>query len=199
MSLRKDILHHFYKEISTSIFLLLSPHTSLRSEFLQPSLLVPLRSEILQSSVLTSLQSKFVLVSLWKLFLGRLYKDTFTVTTIPSKPEMIVQGIQVKLETPKTWLHLYSSLHSYSKLFYKFVPYYMFDNNYNIDTWNIRRKSKDISCHWRKNKEWNSRQITVRMINIISCLTTYWHQVLICFTIEYSQKMWCVAYNWMQL
>ena len=32
------------------------------------------------------------------------------------------------------------SLQSYEKLFYKFVTYYMFNNNYNIDTWNIRRQ-----------------------------------------------------------
>ena len=125
MSIREDILHHLYKRISMVILLLVSLHTSLLDEFLQPSLLESLRSEILQSSLLTSLQSKFVLTSLWKLFLQRLYKDILTVTTIPSKPEMIVQGIQVKPETPKTWLPLCSSLHSYLKLFYKFGICYM--------------------------------------------------------------------------
>ena len=129
MSLRDDILHHLYKGISTIMLLLLSLHTSLQSEFLQPSLLASLRSGILQSSLLTSLQSKFVLASLWKIFLRRLYEDILTVTAIPPKPEMLIQGIQVKPETPKTWLPLCSSLHSYSKLFYKFVTYYMFDNN----------------------------------------------------------------------
>ena len=59
---------------------------------------------------------------------------------IPSKPEMFVQRIQVKPETPKSWIPLCSSLHSYSELFYKFITYYMFNNSYNIDTWNIRRK-----------------------------------------------------------
>ena len=60
---------------------------------------------------------------------------------MPSKPEMIVQGIQVKPETPKIIsFSLCSLLHSYLKLFYKFVTYYMFDNNYNIDKWNIRRQ-----------------------------------------------------------
>ena len=55
---------------------------------------------------------------------------------------MIILGIQVKLETPKTiWLYLCSSLYSYLKLFYKFVTYYMFDNKYNIDTQNIRRQA----------------------------------------------------------
>ena len=99
-----------------------------------------LRSEILQSSLLASLQSKFVLIPLWKIFLQRLYKDNLTVTSIPSKPGMLVQGIQVKLETPKTWPPLCLSLNSYAKLFYKLVAYYMFNNNYNINTWNIRRQ-----------------------------------------------------------
>ena len=130
--LYEDILHHLFKDISTNMLLLLSLHTSLRSEFLQPSIIVSLRSGILLLSLLTSLQSKFVLTSLSKLFLQRLYNYIVTVTTIPSKPEMIVQGIQVKPETHKTWLYLCSSIHLYLKLFYKFVTYYMFDNNYNI-------------------------------------------------------------------
>ena len=53
---------------------------------------------------------------------------------------MLVQSIQVKPETPKTWLPMCSSLHSYVKLFYKFVTYYVFDNNHNIDTWNHRKQ-----------------------------------------------------------
>ena len=93
-----------------------------------------------RSSLLTSLQSEFVLTSLWKIYLRRLYEDILTVTAIPPNPEMLVQGIQVKSKTPKTWLPLCSSLHSYSKLFYKFVTYYMIDHNYNIDTWNIRKQ-----------------------------------------------------------
>ena len=64
ISIREDILHHFYKGISTIILLLLSISTSLRSEFLQPSLLASLRSGILQSSLLTSLQNSFVVASL---------------------------------------------------------------------------------------------------------------------------------------
>ena len=99
-----------------------------------------LRSGILQSFLMTSIQSKFVLTSLWKIFLRRLYEDILTVSAIPSKHEIFVQGIQVKPETPKTWLSLCSSLHSYSKLFYKFVTYHMFDNNCYINTWNIRRQ-----------------------------------------------------------
>ena len=47
---------------------------------------------------------------------------------------------QVKLETPKAWLPSRSSLQSYTKLLYKFVTYCMFDNNYDIDTWNIKRQ-----------------------------------------------------------
>ena len=139
MSIRDDILHHLYEGISTIMALLLSLHTYLPGEFLQPSLLASLRSGILQSSLLTSLRSKFVLASLWKIFLQRFYEDIFTVTAIPSKPEILVQGIQVKPKTPKTWLPLCSSLHSYSKLFYKCATYYMIDDIYNIDTWNIKK------------------------------------------------------------
>ena len=47
---------------------------------------------------------------------------------------------QVKPETPKTWLPSRSLLKSYTKLLYKFATSYMFDNNYTIDTWNIRRE-----------------------------------------------------------
>ena len=47
---------------------------------------------------------------------------------------------QVKPEAPKSWLPLHSSLQLYVKSFYKFVTYHMFDNNYNIDTWNIRKQ-----------------------------------------------------------
>ena len=50
------------------------------------------------------------------------------------KPEMLLQGIQGKPETPKMWLPLCSSLHLYSKLFYKFVSYYMINHTYNVDT-----------------------------------------------------------------
>ena len=140
MSIPEDILHHFYKGISIFILLLLSVRTSLQSKFLQPSLLMSLRSEILQSCLPTSLGSNFVLISLWKIFLRSLYEDILTKMDIPSKPEIFVQGIQVKPETPKTWIPLCLSLHSYSKFFYKFIVYCMFNNNYNIDTWNIKKQ-----------------------------------------------------------
>ena len=71
--------------------------TSLRSGFLQSSLFVSLRSEFLQSSPHASLRSEFLqlslLVSLWNIFLRRLYRDIYTVTSIPSKFEMFLQGI----------------------------------------------------------------------------------------------------------
>ena len=89
ISLRGDILYHLYKGISTIMLLLLSLHTFLQSEFLEPSLHVSLRSRILQSSLLTSLQSKFVLISLWKIFLRYLCKDILTVTTTSSDPEQL--------------------------------------------------------------------------------------------------------------
>ena len=47
---------------------------------------------------------------------------------------------QVKPEVPKSWLPLHSSLQSYTKSFYKFVKYYMFNNNHNINSWNIRKQ-----------------------------------------------------------
>ena len=140
MSIREDILHHRYKRITTVILLLVSLHIPLLNEFLQPSLLMSLRSGILQSYLLISLQSNFVLSSLQKILLQRLYKDIHTVMGIPSKPAIFVQGIQVKPETPKLWIPLSSSLRSYSKLFYKSITYYIFNNNYNIDTWNIRKQ-----------------------------------------------------------
>ena len=74
------------------------------------------------------------------MFLRRLYEDVLTIMGIPSKPKIFIQGIQVKHETSKTWIHLCLSLRSYLKLFYKFITYYMFNNNYNIDPWNIRNQ-----------------------------------------------------------
>ena len=140
MSIREDILHHLYKRISMVIILLVSLCTSLLDEFLQPSLLMSLGSGILQLSLLTYLWSYFILTSLWNIFQWRLYKDIHTVMSMPSKPEMFIQCIQVKSETPKSWVSSCLSLHSYLKLFYKFITYYTFNNSYNIDTWNIRRQ-----------------------------------------------------------
>ena len=82
------------------------------------------------------------------MFLQRLYEDIPTVTRINSKPEIFLQNIrvfmcatkQVKHEIPKSWLPSHSSLQSYTNLFYKFVTYYMFDDSYNIDTWNIKKQ-----------------------------------------------------------
>ena len=140
MSIREDILHHLYERISMVVLLLVSLRISLLDEFLQSSLLMSLGSGILQSSLLISLQSSVVLTSLWKIFLRRLYKDIHSVMGIPSKPEIFVQGIQVKLEMPKSWVPLCLSLNSYSKLLHKFITYYVFNNSHNIDTWNIRRR-----------------------------------------------------------
>ena len=87
------------------------------------------------------------MTSLWKIFLRRLYEDIPTVTPIPSKPEMFLQYIrgfmiipeQVKPESHESWIPSRSSIQPYVKCFYKFVTYYMFDHNYNIDTRDIRR------------------------------------------------------------
>ena len=46
---------------------------------------------------------------------------------------------QVKPEA-KSWLPLHLSIQSYTKSFYKFVTYYMFNNNYNTDTYNTRKQ-----------------------------------------------------------
>ena len=83
-----------------------SLRTSLRSKFLRSSLLVSLRSGILQSSLLASLRSGTLQLSLltslpvclWNIFLQCLYKDIHTVTFIPSKPEIFIQGIHSKPE-----------------------------------------------------------------------------------------------------
>ena len=152
VSIHEDILHYLYESISKIVHLLLFLLTSLRCEVIQTSLLVSLRSGILQSSLLTSLQSKFIFISLlvclWKLFLRCLYKNISTITCIHSKPEILLQSIrgfmstpkQVKSKAPKSWLSLNLSLQSNTKSFYKFVTYYLTDNNYNIDIWNIRKQ-----------------------------------------------------------
>ena len=150
VSLQENILRRIYEGISATIHLLSSLLTSLRCKVIQPSLHASLRNKFLRSSVLASL---------WNIFLRHLYEDISTVTPIPSKPEMFVQGIhskpeillqnirgfvivpkQVKPEAPKSWLPSHSSLQPYVKSFYKFVTYYMIDHNYNIDTLNIRNQ-----------------------------------------------------------
>ena len=63
-----------------------------------------------------------------------------------SKPEILLQSIceftilskQVKPEISKSWLPLHASLQSYGKTFYKYIGYYVIDQNTSIDTWNIR-------------------------------------------------------------
>ena len=47
---------------------------------------------------------------------------------------------QVKPEPSESLIPSHSSLQPYVKYFYKFVTYYMFDHNYNIDTCDIRRQ-----------------------------------------------------------
>ena len=47
---------------------------------------------------------------------------------------------QVKPETCKSWLPSHSLLQPYANSFYKFVTYYIFDHNYNIDAWKIRKQ-----------------------------------------------------------
>ena len=52
----------------------------------------------------------------------------------------IITPEQVKPESPESWIPSHSSLQPYVKYFYKFVTYYKFDHNYNIDTCDIRRQ-----------------------------------------------------------
>ena len=164
VSLYENILCHLYKGISTVMCLLSPLLTSLRGESLRSSLLISLMSVNLQSSLLTSLRSKFLqsslLASLWNIFLRCLYKDIPTVTPIPSKPEIFVQSIhpkpeillqnihkfmvfskQVKLEASKSWLPSHVSLQSRAKLFYKYIGYYVIDQNTNNNTWNIKKQA----------------------------------------------------------
>ena len=47
---------------------------------------------------------------------------------------------QIKPKLPELWIPSHSSLQPYVKYLYKFVTYYMFDHNYNIDTCDIRRQ-----------------------------------------------------------
>ena len=82
------------------------------------------------------------------------------VTSILSKPKKILQGIQSKPEIPlqniheftilskqvkpeasKSRLPLHASLQSYTKLFYKYLGYYVIDQNTNNNTWSIRKQT----------------------------------------------------------
>ena len=56
---------------------------------------------------------------------------------------MFVQDIQIKPETPKSWIPLCLSLHSYLNMYYKLITYYMFNNNYNIDIWKLLYNSSN--------------------------------------------------------
>ena len=62
--LHEDILHHLYKGIYTTVHLVLSLLTPLRSEGIRPSLRVSVLSEILQSSLFVSLRSGILQSSL---------------------------------------------------------------------------------------------------------------------------------------
>ena len=151
-SLRSEILQPSIFMSLQSELLRLSLLVSLRSGSIWSSLLVSLGSGIIRSSPLASLQNKFILASpmtsLRKIFLRRLYEGIPTVTPIPSKPGIFLQYIRgfiitseyVKPESPESWIPSHSSLQPYMKYFYKFVTYYMFDHNYNIDTCDIRRQ-----------------------------------------------------------
>ena len=169
--LHDNILRYFYKCIPTVVSLLSSLLVSLRSKLLQTSLLTSLRSKFLQSLISTSLRSDFLrsslLASQWSICLQRLYKDISTVTPIPSKPEIFVQGIhpkpeillqnireftilskQVNLEASKSWLPLHASLQSCVQLFYEYIGYYVIDRNNNNKKIHetSENKQKDISC-----------------------------------------------------
>ena len=71
------------------------------------------------------------------------------VQGIHSKPEILLQSIrefmisskQVKREVSKSWLPLHASLQSSEKLFYKYLGYYVIDQNNNNNTWNIRKQT----------------------------------------------------------
>ena len=118
VSLQKNILCCIYYGISTTVRLLLSLltslrckvlqlslHASLRCKFLQSSLLTSLRDDDLRSSLVASLRSgnlrSSLLTSMWDIFLQCLHKDKPTVTSTPSKPEVVVQGIHSKPEILK--------------------------------------------------------------------------------------------------
>ena len=87
------------------------------------------------------------------IFLLCLNRDTYTVTSTPSKPEVFVQGIhskpeillqyirgfmnvpkQMKPGAPKAWILSHSSLQPHTKFLHKFVKYYIIDHNYNTIT-----------------------------------------------------------------
>ena len=150
VSLHDNILCHLYQGIYKVVSILSSLLSSLRSEFLRSSILTSVRNGFLRSSLLLSLRREFLqsslLTSLWNIFLRRLHKDIPTVTPIPSKSEMFVQGIHPKSETllqnicecmtlskqvkpgaSKSWVPLHASLQLCAKLFYKYIVYYVID------------------------------------------------------------------------
>ena len=135
------------------VFLLSPLLTSLRSKLLQSSLLTSLRIEFLWSSLRTSLRSDFLQLSLptsqWSIYLRLLYKDIPTVIPIPPKPEVLLQSTReitilsnhIKSEASKLWLPLHASLKSCTKLFYKYIGYYVIDWNTDNNTWSIKRQA----------------------------------------------------------
>ena len=70
---------------------------------------------------------------------------------IHSKPEILLQIIQkfmmlskqVKPKVSKLWSPLHVSIQSYTKFFYKYIGYYVIDQNSNNDTWSIRKQAKE--------------------------------------------------------
>ena len=100
-------------------------------------------------------------MSLWNIFLRHIYKDIPTVTSISlkselflqdihSKPEILLQSIrefmmlskQAKSEASKSWSPLYTLQQSYVKFFYKYIGYYVIDQNINNNTCSIRKQTK---------------------------------------------------------
>ena len=167
--------------------------TALKSELLRLFLLTSLRSEFLLTSLLASLRSKFLqsflLASLWNIFLQRLYEDIPMVTPILSKTEMFVQGIhlkpemllqsiwefmmlskQVKPEVFKSWSSLHASLQSYAKFFYKYIRYYLIDQNTNNNKWSIRIITKKYTMFLKRKQN--------RKMKAKECAEGQYHQGL---------------------
>ena len=76
------------------------------------------------------------------------------VQGLQSKPEIPLQSIwefimlskQVKLKVSKSWLPLHASLQSYAKVFYKYIGYYVINQNTSKIHGASGNKQKDISC-----------------------------------------------------
>ena len=145
VSLHENILRHLYGCVHTIV------STYISKEWISMIISTCISKEWNYTIIITRISMEYIpTTSLWRIP---------TVTPIPSKPEMFVQGIyskpeillqniwkfkilskEVKPESSKLWLLLHASLQSYTKLFYQYIGYYVVNKNTNNNTRNIRKQ-----------------------------------------------------------